>query len=90
MQNGEIKIYKLINMALIIDAKRFFGDVMQGNIEFTTDFIKRYGSKDVECVLKHSIKVLWILNTALFDEVRKQNTKYWITYRGVDSGVQQK
>ena len=84
---GEIKIYKLINMALIIDAKKIFGDEMKGNIDFATNFLDQYGSKDVEHVIKHSIKFIRILNTALVDEGRKHNTKDRITYRGVDSGV---
>ena len=41
---GEIKLYKLINMALIIDAKNVFQDEMKGNISFATNFLKIYGN----------------------------------------------
>ena len=65
---GEIKIYKLINMALIIDAKNTFGKELKGNIDFAVEFIESNGISDVEYIIKHSIKFIRILNTALVDE----------------------
>ena len=65
---GEIKIYKLINMALIIDAKNTFGKELKGNIDYAVEFIENYGISDVEHIIKNSIKFIRILNTALVDE----------------------
>ena len=83
-KQGEIRIYKLINMALIIDAKNIFGDALKGNIKFATDFISQCNIDDVDHIIKHSIKFIRILNTALVDEGSKFNACERVTYRGVD------
>ena len=80
---GEIKIYKLINMALIIDAKKTFGKDMQGNVKFAEEFLEQNGDNEVEHIIKHSIKFMRILNTAIVDEGVKHNDNDRITYRGI-------
>ena len=86
-KQGEIRIYKLINMALIIDAKNTFGDGLKGNIKFATDFISQCNLNDVDHIIEHSIKFIRILNTALVDEGSKFNTCGRVAYRGVDKKV---
>ena len=83
-KQGEIRIYKLINMALIIDAKNTFGDELKGNVQFATEFLEEANLDDVEHVIQHSIKFLRILNTALVEIGVQYNTCGRVTYRGVD------
>ena len=80
---GEIKLYKLICMALIIDAKNTFGDELKGNIQFATDYLSNYGIEDIDYIIKHSIKFMNILNKSLINLGTMLNTVGRTTYRGV-------
>ena len=74
-------------MALVIDAKNTFGKELKGNIDFASDFIKEYKISDIDYIIKHSIKFIRILNTAIVDEGIWYNEDARVTYRGAANKV---
>ena len=84
---GEVSIRKLVNMALIIDAKNVFQHNMIGEDKFATNYLSEYDLNDVEQVIKYTIKLMRLLNFAIYKKGTKYNTKERVTYKQVNHNI---
>ena len=75
VKKGELSLNKLINMALIVDAKNTFGDELNGDVQYAIDFIKQAWLEDAGHIIKHSIRFMKILKTMIEEKGVTFNTK---------------